>query len=127
MYVWVIGLAELTGGSWDGDMHLLEEVHDTVSPLTPQVPQDEWGPIPLGKDEEIPCRRMRSGSYVKAMAEDDSGDSDGSPKTLAQDAGTTGQLPQSHPAITHRDDHSKVSSKIYIHCVVSINICSVKV
>ncbi len=80
MYVWVIGLAELTGGSLDGDMHLLEEVHDTVSPLTPQVPQDEWGPIPLGKDEEIPCRRMRSGSYVKAMAEDDSGDSDGSPK-----------------------------------------------
>uniref|UniRef100_A0A673JRF9 Disks large-associated protein 1 n=1 Tax=Sinocyclocheilus rhinocerous TaxID=307959 RepID=A0A673JRF9_9TELE len=55
-------------------------VHDTVSPLTPQVPQDEWGGFPLGKDEDIPCRRMRSGSYVKAMAEDDSGDSDGSPK-----------------------------------------------
>uniref|UniRef100_A0A673KDF9 Disks large-associated protein 1-like n=1 Tax=Sinocyclocheilus rhinocerous TaxID=307959 RepID=A0A673KDF9_9TELE len=45
-----------------------------------QVPQDEWGGFPLGKDEDIPCRRMRSGSYVKAMAEDDSGDSDGSPK-----------------------------------------------
>ncbi|KAL7851672.1 hypothetical protein AOLI_G00220280 [Acnodon oligacanthus] len=44
------------------------------------VPQDEWGGFPLGKDEDIPCRRMRSGSYVKAMAEDDSGDSDGSPK-----------------------------------------------
>uniref|UniRef100_A0A672QLH8 Disks large-associated protein 1 n=1 Tax=Sinocyclocheilus grahami TaxID=75366 RepID=A0A672QLH8_SINGR len=45
-----------------------------------QVPQDEWGGFQLGKDEDIPCRRMRSGSYVKAMAEDDSGDSDGSPK-----------------------------------------------
>lgn len=46
-----------------------------------QVPQDEWGGFsPLGKEDDIPCRRMRSGSYVKAMAEDDSGDSDGSPK-----------------------------------------------
>ncbi|XP_057712830.1 disks large-associated protein 1-like isoform X2 [Corythoichthys intestinalis] len=46
-----------------------------------QVPQDEWsGFSPLGKEDDIPCRRMRSGSYVKAMAEDDSEDSDGSPK-----------------------------------------------
>lgn len=46
-----------------------------------QVPQDEWVSFsPLGKEDDIPCRRMRSGSYVKAMAEDDSGDSDGSPK-----------------------------------------------
>uniref|UniRef100_A0A667YM89 DLG associated protein 1 n=1 Tax=Myripristis murdjan TaxID=586833 RepID=A0A667YM89_9TELE len=46
-----------------------------------QVPQDEWsGFSPLGKDDEIPCRRMRSGSYIKAMAEEDSGDSDCSPK-----------------------------------------------
>lgn len=47
----------------------------------PQVPQDEWSAFsPLGKDDEIPCRRMRSGSYIKAMAEEDSGDSDCSPK-----------------------------------------------
>uniref|UniRef100_A0A3Q2QT12 DLG associated protein 1 n=1 Tax=Fundulus heteroclitus TaxID=8078 RepID=A0A3Q2QT12_FUNHE len=46
-----------------------------------QVPQDDWsGFSPLGKDDEIPCRRMRSGSYIKAMAEEDSGDSDCSPK-----------------------------------------------
>uniref|UniRef100_H3CKK0 Discs, large (Drosophila) homolog-associated protein 1a n=1 Tax=Tetraodon nigroviridis TaxID=99883 RepID=H3CKK0_TETNG len=46
-----------------------------------QVPQDDWSNFsPLGKEDDIPCRRMRSGSYVKAMAEDDSGDSDGSPK-----------------------------------------------
>lgn len=29
---------------------------------------------------EIPCRRMRSGSYIKAMGDDDSADSDTSPK-----------------------------------------------
>uniref|UniRef100_A0A673ANW2 Discs, large (Drosophila) homolog-associated protein 1b n=1 Tax=Sphaeramia orbicularis TaxID=375764 RepID=A0A673ANW2_9TELE len=46
-----------------------------------QVPQDDWSSFsPLGKDDEIPCRRMRSGSYIKAMAEEDSGDSDCSPK-----------------------------------------------
>ncbi|XP_048831280.1 disks large-associated protein 2-like isoform X5 [Brienomyrus brachyistius] len=50
-----------------------------------QVPQDEWGGYPgAGKDEEIPCRRMRSGSYIKAMADDDSGESDGSPATSPQ-------------------------------------------
>lgn len=52
----------------------------------PQVPQDEWGGYPGEKDEEIPCRRMRSSSYVKAMGEvdDDSGDSDTSIKTPPQ-------------------------------------------
>ncbi|XP_069741273.1 disks large-associated protein 2 isoform X1 [Narcine bancroftii] len=46
-----------------------------------QVPQDEWGGYPLGsKDEEIPCRRMRSGSYIKAMGDEESGESDTSPK-----------------------------------------------
>ncbi|XP_069369078.1 disks large-associated protein 1 isoform X2 [Paralichthys olivaceus] len=46
-----------------------------------QVPQDDWSSFsPLAKDDEIPCRRMRSGSYIKAMAEEDSGDSDCSPK-----------------------------------------------
>ncbi|XP_054871949.1 disks large-associated protein 2 isoform X4 [Amphiprion ocellaris] len=53
-----------------------------------QVPQDEWSGYPGEKDEEIPCRRMRSSSYVKAMGEvdDDSGDSDTSPKTSPQKA-----------------------------------------
>uniref|UniRef100_A0A3Q3KVN7 Disks large-associated protein 2-like n=1 Tax=Mastacembelus armatus TaxID=205130 RepID=A0A3Q3KVN7_9TELE len=51
-----------------------------------QVPQDEWSGYPGEKDEEIPCRRMRSSSYVKAMGEvdDESGDSDSSPKTSPQ-------------------------------------------
>lgn len=51
-----------------------------VSPL--QVPPDEWaGYPPGGKEDEIPCRRMRSGSYIKAMGDDESGESDSSPKT----------------------------------------------
>uniref|UniRef100_A0A4W3HQ84 Discs, large (Drosophila) homolog-associated protein 3 n=1 Tax=Callorhinchus milii TaxID=7868 RepID=A0A4W3HQ84_CALMI len=47
-----------------------------------QVPQDDWaGGYPVvTKDGEIPCRRMRSGSYIKAMGDDESGDSDASPK-----------------------------------------------
>ncbi|XP_058235417.1 disks large-associated protein 2 isoform X2 [Hemibagrus wyckioides] len=50
-----------------------------------QVPQDEWSGYPgIEKDEEIPCRRMRSSSYVKAMGDDESGDSDTSPKTSPQ-------------------------------------------
>ncbi|XP_067097471.1 discs, large (Drosophila) homolog-associated protein 2b isoform X1 [Osmerus mordax] len=51
-----------------------------------QVPQDEWSGYPGDKDEEIPCRRMRSSSYVKAMGDDESGDSDTSPKTSPQKA-----------------------------------------
>ncbi|XP_061599397.1 disks large-associated protein 2 isoform X1 [Cololabis saira] len=50
-----------------------------------QVPQDEWGGYPSGeKDDEIPCRRMRSSSYVKAMGDEESGESDSSPKTSPQ-------------------------------------------
>uniref|UniRef100_A0A3Q3IP92 Discs, large (Drosophila) homolog-associated protein 2a n=1 Tax=Monopterus albus TaxID=43700 RepID=A0A3Q3IP92_MONAL len=50
-----------------------------------QVPQDEWGGYPGGgKDDEIPCRRMRSSSYVKAMGDEESGDSDSSPKISPQ-------------------------------------------
>ncbi|KAJ8776624.1 hypothetical protein J1605_015213 [Eschrichtius robustus] len=51
------------------------------APNPSAVPQDEWtGYTPRGKDDEIPCRRMRSGSYIKAMGDEDSGDSDTSPK-----------------------------------------------
>ncbi|MEQ2210263.1 hypothetical protein XENOCAPTIV_010703 [Xenoophorus captivus] len=50
-----------------------------------QVPQDEWASYPGGgKDDEIPCRRMRSSSYVKAMGAEESGESDSSPKTSPQ-------------------------------------------
>ncbi|KAK2921277.1 hypothetical protein Q8A73_000762 [Channa argus] len=48
-----------------------------------QVPSEDWGGGYGGGGDnggEIPCRRMRSGSYIKAMGDDDSGDSDASPK-----------------------------------------------
>ncbi|NXK27753.1 DLGP4 protein, partial [Arenaria interpres] len=46
-----------------------------------QVPQGEWNnTLSRDKDSEIPCRRMRSGSYIKAMGDDDSEDSETSPK-----------------------------------------------
>uniref|UniRef100_A0A8C4SPX8 Discs, large (Drosophila) homolog-associated protein 3 n=1 Tax=Erpetoichthys calabaricus TaxID=27687 RepID=A0A8C4SPX8_ERPCA len=48
-----------------------------------QVPSDDWGSgYPAGGKDggEIPCRRMRSGSYIKAMGDDDSADSDTSTK-----------------------------------------------
>uniref|UniRef100_A0A671RXV0 Disks large-associated protein 3-like n=1 Tax=Sinocyclocheilus anshuiensis TaxID=1608454 RepID=A0A671RXV0_9TELE len=45
------------------------------------VPSDDWcGGGPSDSGGEIPCRRMRSGSYIKAMGDDDSADSDPSPK-----------------------------------------------
>lgn len=53
--------------------------------FNPKVPQDDWGGYPGdGKDDEIPCRRMRSSSYVKAMGDEESGDSDTSPKASPQ-------------------------------------------
>ncbi|NXQ20339.1 DLGP4 protein, partial [Peucedramus taeniatus] len=46
-----------------------------------QVPHGEWNnTLSQDKDSEIPCRRMRSGSYIKAMGDDDSEDSETSPK-----------------------------------------------
>lgn len=70
-------------GGWDPGSSRVDPPDSVSLSSLPdnQVPQDEWsGFSPLGKEDDIPCRRMRSGSYVKAMAEDDSGDSDGSPK-----------------------------------------------
>lgn len=56
-----------------------------VTALAPQVPSEDWGGGYGGggvgdSGGEIPCRRMRSGSYIKAMGDDDSADSDTSPK-----------------------------------------------
>uniref|UniRef100_A0A3Q0QY49 Discs, large (Drosophila) homolog-associated protein 3 n=1 Tax=Amphilophus citrinellus TaxID=61819 RepID=A0A3Q0QY49_AMPCI len=50
-----------------------------------QVPSEDWGGgyssgNAADSGGEIPCRRMRSGSYIKAMGDDDSADSDTSPK-----------------------------------------------
>ena len=61
-----------------------------------QVPSDEWGVFP----GEIPCRRMRSGSYIKAMGDEDSGED--SPQASPQ----TPALPPASPrtsALAQRD------------------------
>nr|XP_033819828.1 disks large-associated protein 4 isoform X1 [Geotrypetes seraphini] len=53
--------------------------HQDISYHYLQVPAGDWNNT-LIKDNEIPCRRMRSGSYIKAMGDDESEDSEGSPK-----------------------------------------------
>ncbi|XP_053737873.1 disks large-associated protein 2 isoform X4 [Synchiropus splendidus] len=72
-----------------------------------QVPQDEWGAYPGEKEDEIPCRRMRSSSYVKAMGEvdDDSGDSD-SPKTSPQAVRSDALILKSAMSRPHLDSQS---------------------
>ncbi|XP_074832320.1 disks large-associated protein 3 [Carettochelys insculpta] len=70
-----------SGGSQDKALALQEAKVKDRGYHYLQVPQDEWGGYPaVGKDGEIPCRRMRSGSYIKAMGDDDSGDSEASTK-----------------------------------------------
>ncbi|XP_016338389.1 disks large-associated protein 1-like [Sinocyclocheilus anshuiensis] len=89
-----------------------------------QVPQDEWGGFPLGKDEDIPCRRMRSGSYVKAMAEDDSGDSDGSPKPSPKmQARRASYLKATQPSLTEMTtlNHADGGWEIYANAGASTN------
>uniref|UniRef100_A0A3Q3B978 Discs, large (Drosophila) homolog-associated protein 1a n=1 Tax=Kryptolebias marmoratus TaxID=37003 RepID=A0A3Q3B978_KRYMA len=109
---------------------------DTVplfSPHANQVPQDEWsGFSPLGKEDDIPCRRMRSGSYVKAMAEDDSGDSDGSPKPLPKvQARRASYLKATQPSLTEMTtlqistEHSpklQIRSHSYLRAVSEVSI-----
>lgn len=56
-----------------------------INVIVSQVPSEDWGGGygsggVTDSGGEIPCRRMRSGSYIKAMGDDDSADSDTSPK-----------------------------------------------
>ncbi|KAG9348027.1 hypothetical protein JZ751_004047 [Albula glossodonta] len=97
------------------------------------VPQDEWsGFSPLGKDDEIPCRRMRSGSYIKAMADEDSGDSDGSPKPSPKiQARRASYLKATQPSLTEMTtlkistEHSpklQIRSHSYLRAVSEVSI-----
>ncbi|XP_026554939.1 disks large-associated protein 1 [Pseudonaja textilis] len=98
-----------------------------------QVPQDEWsGYTPHGKDEEIPCRRMRSGSYIKAMGDDDSGDSDTSPKPSPKIAARReSYLKATQPSLTElttlkiSGEHSpklQIRSHSYLRAVSEVSI-----
>uniref|UniRef100_A0A663M8B0 DLG associated protein 1 n=1 Tax=Athene cunicularia TaxID=194338 RepID=A0A663M8B0_ATHCN len=98
-----------------------------------QVPQDEWtGFTPRGKDDEIPCRRMRSGSYIKAMGDDDSGDSDSSPKPSPKIAARReSYLKATQPSLTElttlkiSSEHSpklQIRSHSYLRAVSEVSI-----
>ncbi|XP_070989370.1 disks large-associated protein 1 isoform X1 [Oncorhynchus clarkii lewisi] len=102
-----------------------------------QVPQDEWsGFSPLGgKEDDIPCRRMRSGSYVKAMAEEeDSEDSEGSPKPspkVQAQGRRASYLKATQPSLTEMttlkisNEHSpklQIRSHSYLRAVSEVSI-----
>ncbi|XP_016134010.1 disks large-associated protein 1-like isoform X2 [Sinocyclocheilus grahami] len=98
------------------------------------VPQDEWGGFSsVGQDDEIPCRRMRSGSYIKAMAEEDSGDSDCSPKPSPKvQARRASYLKATQPSLTEMttlkistESHSpklQIRSHSYLRAVSEVSI-----
>ncbi|XP_009878274.1 PREDICTED: disks large-associated protein 1 isoform X3 [Charadrius vociferus] len=103
----------------------------TISSI--KVPQDEWsGYTPRGKDDEIPCRRMRSGSYIKAMGDDDSGDSDTSPKPSPKIAARReSYLKATQPSLTElttlkiSSEHSpklQIRSHSYLRAVSEVSI-----
>ncbi|XP_078543602.1 disks large-associated protein 1 isoform X1 [Lissotriton helveticus] len=98
-----------------------------------QVPQDEWsGYTPGAKEDEIPCRRMRSGSYIKAMGDDDSGDSDTSPKPSPKIAARReSYLKATQPSLTElttlkiSNEHSpklQIRSHSYLRAVSEVSI-----
>ncbi|XP_040608787.1 disks large-associated protein 1 isoform X12 [Mesocricetus auratus] len=100
---------------------------------TDQVPQDEWtGYTPRGKGDEIPCRRMRSGSYIKAMGDEDSGDSDTSPKPSPKVAARReSYLKATQPSLTElttlkiSNEHSpklQIRSHSYLRAVSEVSI-----
>ncbi|XP_055994333.1 disks large-associated protein 1 isoform X11 [Sorex fumeus] len=100
---------------------------------TDQVPQDDWaGYTPRGKDDEIPCRRMRSGSYIKAMGDEDSGDSDSSPKPSPKVAARReSYLKATQPSLTElttlkiSNEHSpklQIRSHSYLRAVSEVSI-----
>nr|XP_060631099.1 disks large-associated protein 1 isoform X3 [Anolis sagrei ordinatus] len=107
---------------------------DSLLAFSPhKVPQDEWsGYTPRGKDDEIPCRRMRSGSYIKAMGDDDSGDSDTSPKLSPKIAARReSYLKATQPSLTElttlkiSNEHSpklQIRSHSYLRAVSEVSI-----
>ncbi|XP_030645397.1 disks large-associated protein 3 [Chanos chanos] len=79
------------GGGYDKALVPLDSKLKERSLHYLKVPSDDWGggyPGGGASDSggEIPCRRMRSGSYIKAMGDDDSADSDASPKASPKTA-----------------------------------------
>ncbi|CAM9645393.1 unnamed protein product [Lampetra planeri] len=93
-------------------------------PLVSQVPKEEWN---VGKEDEIPCRRMRSGSYIKAMGDEDSGGESDSPKVSPKGASrresylkATGQRTMSE----HAADRYRSRNESYLRAVSTVSQAS---
>uniref|UniRef100_A0A3B3Z0F6 Uncharacterized protein n=1 Tax=Poecilia mexicana TaxID=48701 RepID=A0A3B3Z0F6_9TELE len=96
--------------------------HQDLAQQFLQVPLEDWtGNVGHGrtKGTEIPCRRMRSGSYVKAMGDpEDSEESEGSPKPSPKSAArrqsylkaTQSSLSEQQPLIIKFLTHSSLPS-----------------
>ncbi|XP_029103898.1 disks large-associated protein 3 [Scleropages formosus] len=78
------------GGGYDKALVPFESKLKERSHHYLQVPSEDWGGGYAGGSQdgegEIPCRRMRSGSYIKAMGDDDSGESEPSPRASPKTA-----------------------------------------
>ncbi|XP_044153257.1 disks large-associated protein 4 isoform X1 [Bufo gargarizans] len=72
-------VCQKASGTIDKALLKSKSCHQDLSYQYLQVPGGEWSGAPC-KDDDIPCRRMRSGSYIKAMGDADSEDSEGSPQ-----------------------------------------------
>ncbi|KAM6319183.1 disks large-associated protein 4 isoform 3-T3 [Podargus strigoides] len=83
------------------------------------VPQGEWNnTLSRDKDSEIPCRRMRSGSYIKAMGDDDSEDSETSPKPSPKTAARR----QSYLKATQQSLSEQSTTQRSLDCLDSVEI-----
>ncbi|NWS76177.1 DLGP4 protein, partial [Crotophaga sulcirostris] len=83
-----------------------------------QVPQGEWNnTLSRDKDSEIPCRRMRSGSYIKAMGDDDSEDSETSPKPSPKTAARRqSYLKATQQSLSEQSTTQRVAAPAQLQC-----------
>ncbi|NXO76217.1 DLGP4 protein, partial [Sitta europaea] len=83
-----------------------------------QVPHGEWNnTLSRDKDSEIPCRRMRSGSYIKAMGDDDSEDSETSPKPSPKTAARRqSYLKATQQSLSEQSTTQRAALALLQHC-----------
>ncbi|XP_078467440.1 disks large-associated protein 2-like [Lampetra fluviatilis] len=109
---------------WKPHPEMSRKVTIDKSPHYLQVPKEEWN---VGKEDEIPCRRMRSGSYIKAMGDEDSGGESDSPKVSPKGASrresylkATGQRTMSE----HAADRYRSRNESYLRAVSTVSQAS---
>ncbi|XP_060692422.1 disks large-associated protein 4-like isoform X2 [Hemiscyllium ocellatum] len=88
--------------------------HDLASQYLKVPLHEDWSStLSRGKVGEIPCRRMRSGSYIKAMGDDDSEDSEMSPKPSPKTAARR----QSYLKATQQSLSEQISQRKSLDCL----------